>query len=128
MAYKLQITGPDGVNFNVKYEKLDKASKPEVEARAPDGSVVKERTVYNGQVLGPGATQRKYCDDKGNQFQKQELKFFFEGEFYSIRNGLEKSPRTCPVWPDTHLESSQRSSLNERQVSKSTNDDHEDHD
>jgi len=39
MAYKLQITGPDGANFNVKYEKLDKASKPDVEAKAPDGSV-----------------------------------------------------------------------------------------
>jgi len=41
---------------------------------------VKERTVYQGQVLGPGATQRKYCDDKGNQYQKQDLKFYFEGE------------------------------------------------
>ena len=80
MAYKLQIAGPDGANFNVKYEKLDKASKPDVEAHAPDGSIVKERTVYNGQVLGPGSTQRMWCDDKGNKYNKQDLKFFYEGE------------------------------------------------
>lgn len=80
MAYKLQISGPDGINFNVKYEKLDKASKPEIEVQAPGGIVVKERTIYQGQVLGPGATQRKYCDDKGNTYPKQDLKFFFEGE------------------------------------------------
>jgi len=79
MAYKLQIAGPEG-NFNVKYEKLDKQSKPEVVAKAPDGSIVKERTIYQGQVLGPGATQRKYCDDAGTQYQKDQLKFYYEDE------------------------------------------------
>jgi len=79
MAYKLQIVGPD-VNFNVKYEKLDKASRPDVVAKAPDGSVVKERTIYQGQVLTPGSTQKKWCDDKGNMYQKQDLKFYYEDE------------------------------------------------
>ena len=80
MAYKLQITGPEGTNFNVKYEKLDKEQRPNVEARVSDGTVVKERTVYNGQVLVPGSTQRKYCDDAGNQYAKQDLKFYYENE------------------------------------------------
>ena len=80
MARKLQIAGPDGINFNTKYEKLDKADRPSVEAKAPDGSIVKETTVYNGQVLLPGSTQRKWCDANGNQYQKGQLKFFYEGE------------------------------------------------
>jgi len=80
MAYKLQITGPDGVNFNVKYEKLDKAERPEVEAKAPNGKIVKERSVFNGTVLAPGMTQRKWVDDDGNTYQKQDLKFLYEGE------------------------------------------------
>ena len=80
MAYKLQIAGPDGLNFNVKYEKLDKASRPDVVAWAPDGSVVKERTIYQGNILAPGSTQKKWCDDKGSMYQKQDLKFYFEDE------------------------------------------------
>lgn len=80
MARKLQITGADGVNFNTKYEKLDKEQRPKVVAKAPDGSEVRESTVYNGQVLPPGSTQRKWCDSNGNQFAKQELKFFYEEE------------------------------------------------
>ena len=79
MAFKLQIAGPE-VNFNVKYEKLDKATKPDVVAKAPDGSVVKERTIYNGNVLVPGSTQKKWCDNQGNQYAKSELKFYFDGE------------------------------------------------
>ena len=79
MAYKLQIAGPEG-NFNVKYEKLDKADKPDVVAKAPDGSVVKERTLYQGTVLAPGATQRKYVDDAGTAYPKNALKFYYDGE------------------------------------------------
>ena len=80
MAYKLQITGPDGINFNVKYEKLDKAERPFVEAKAPNGNVCKERSVYQGNVLQQGDTQRKWCDDQGNIYDKQSLKFYYEGE------------------------------------------------
>jgi len=59
MAFKLQIVdNTNGLNFNVKYENLSKIKRPPVEAKAPNGNVVNERTVYQGQVLGPGSTQR----------------------------------------------------------------------
>jgi hypothetical protein len=60
MAYKLQISEPKlNLNFNVKYENLSKYERPDVEAKAPDGTIVKERTTYQGQVLGPGSTNRQ---------------------------------------------------------------------
>lgn len=80
MAYKLQIVEAKlGLNFNVKYENLSKLERPEVEAKAPDGSIVKERTTYQGQVLVPGSTQRQWVDDKGNSYQKSQLKFYYNG-------------------------------------------------
>lgn len=80
MAYKLQIVeDKQNLNFAVKYENLSKFERPEVEAKAPDGSIVKERSTYQGQILGPGATQRQWCDDNGNVYQKAQLKFFCQG-------------------------------------------------
>ena len=81
MAYRLQImdTG-NGIAFNIKYQNLSKAKKPDIIATAHDGSVVKERTVYQGQVLGPGATQRKWCNDQGDVFSKSELQFWHDGD------------------------------------------------
>ena len=81
MAYKLAISEPKlNLTFWVKYENLSKYERPEVEAKAPDGTLVKERTTYQGQVLGPGATNRQWVDDKGNIYQKSQLKFYFNGE------------------------------------------------
>jgi hypothetical protein len=81
MAFNIQIVdGSQGVSFNGKYEKLDKAKPPSVEAKAPNGKVVKERTTYQGQVLGPGSTQRQWVDDDGNAFSKAELTFWYDGE------------------------------------------------
>lgn len=81
MAYKLQIVeDKQGLNFNVKYENLSKFERPEVEAKAPDGSIVKERTTYQGQVLGQGATQRQWVDDNGIVYQKAQLKFYYNGQ------------------------------------------------
>jgi hypothetical protein len=81
MAYNIQIVdGSQGVSFNAKYEKLDKAKPPSVEAKAPSGKVVKERTTYQGNVLGPGSTQRQWVDDNGNAFSKAELTFWYDGE------------------------------------------------
>ena len=81
MAYKLTCIEPTmGLNFRVRYENLSKFERPEVEARAPDGSIVKERTTFNGQVLAPGSTQRQWCDDAGNVYQKSQLKFFYQGQ------------------------------------------------
>ena len=80
MAYKLQIVEDKmGLNFNVKYSNLAKNKRPSIEAQAPDGTVVKERSTYQGQVLGAGATQRQWCDDQGNVYAKQDLKFYYEG-------------------------------------------------
>lgn len=81
MAFKLQIVENKlGLNFQVKYENLAKLERPEIEAKAPDGSVVKERTVYQGNVLGPGATNRQWVDDQGNVHPKTSLKFYYNGE------------------------------------------------
>lgn len=81
MAFTLTCVEPTmGLSFQVKYENLSKYERPEVEARALDGSIVKERTTYQGQVLGPGATQRQWVDDNGNVYPKSQLKFFYEGQ------------------------------------------------
>lgn len=81
MAYKLQIVeDKQGLNFQVKYENLSKHERPEVEARAPNGTPVKERSVYQGQVLGAGSTTRQWVDDSGAVYQKSQLKFFFDGQ------------------------------------------------
>ena len=80
MAYKLQINDERGNGFQVKYQNLAKAKRPSVEAKNNAGDLCKETTMYQGQVLGPGATQRKYCDSHGNTFAKSDLKFYYEGE------------------------------------------------
>ena len=81
MAYKLQIVEDKmGLNFNVKYSNLSKYKRPDIEAKAPNGSIVKEHTTYQGQVLGPGATNRQWVDDQGNVYAKQDLKFFYQGQ------------------------------------------------
>jgi hypothetical protein len=81
MAYKLKIVeNAMGINFDCKYENLSKHVRPDVEAKAPDGSIVKEKTTFQGQVLGPGATNRQWVDDAGNIYQKGQLKFFYEGQ------------------------------------------------
>jgi hypothetical protein len=77
-GFKLQISDKqNGVNFNVRYEKLDRAERPEVIAKAPSGAIVKERTIYQGQALLPGSTQKQWVDDQGAVFSKAELTFWF---------------------------------------------------
>lgn len=80
MSYKLSIIDDKGVSFNVKYENLAKAKKPPVEAKNSNGDIVREKSVYQGQVLGPGSTQRKWTDDQGNFYNKTDLTFWYEGE------------------------------------------------
>ncbi len=78
MAYKLNISEPKlGINCQVRYENLSKLERPEIIAKAPDGTVVKERTTYQGQVLGPGSTQRQWVDDTGKVYGKSELTFWY---------------------------------------------------
>jgi hypothetical protein len=81
MAYKLQINdSKQGFNFNVRYENLSKAEKPPVVAKAPNGKEVHERTTYQGNVLGPGSTQRNWVDDTGAVYSKTELTFWYDGQ------------------------------------------------
>jgi hypothetical protein len=80
MAYKLTICDDKGNSFAVKYENLAKAKRPSVEAKNSNGDIVKERSMFQGQVLGPGATTRNWVDDKGQVYTKQDLKFYYEGE------------------------------------------------
>ena len=81
MAYKLSVVeNSKNINFNVKYENMAKLKRPEIEAKEPNGNVVKEKTIYQGTVLEKGSTNRRYVDDQGTEYQKSQLKFFYEGE------------------------------------------------
>jgi len=84
MAYNLQIDVPlysgNSLQMQVKYQNLSKYKKPPIEATAPNGKVVKECTVYNGDVLRPGSTQRQWVDEDDKQYAKSELTFKYEGE------------------------------------------------
>jgi hypothetical protein len=81
MSYKLQITDQtNGHNFNVRYENMSKQKKLEIEAKTPNGTIAKERTWYQGKALMPGDTQRRWVDDKGMEFSKNELKFYYNGQ------------------------------------------------
>lgn len=81
MAYNLQIVDEkNGITFNAKYQNMSNYKRPEIEAKAPNGKVVKERSTYQGTVLTPGSTQRQWVDDDANVYSKQELTFYYEGE------------------------------------------------
>jgi len=79
--YNLQIVDSEhGITFNSKYQNMSNYKRPEIEAKAPNGNIVKERSTYQGTVLTPGATQRQWVDDQGQVYSKQELSFSYEGE------------------------------------------------
>ena len=81
MAYKLTINGKTlALNFNVTYQNMAKTEKPEVIAKNKAGEIVKERTVYQGQILPPGSTQRQWTNDQGMAFPKNELTFWYNNE------------------------------------------------
>jgi hypothetical protein len=81
MAYKLQVVDEShGISFNAKRDNLSNYKSPEIVATAPNGKVVKERSVFAGQVLGQGATTRQWCDEDGNPYAKKELTFTYEGD------------------------------------------------
>ena len=77
MAYKLQIVEPkQNLNVNVRYENLARAKKPEIVAKNQKGDIIKYQTVYNGKPLLPGSTNKKWLDDKGIEWSKQDLTFW----------------------------------------------------
>ncbi len=81
MAYKLQVVDEQhGISFNAKRDNLSNYKSPDIVATAPNGNVVKERSVFQDQVLQPGDTTRQWCDDGGTQYSKKELMFKYEGE------------------------------------------------
>jgi hypothetical protein len=78
MAYKLQIVDKkSSINFHARFENLaNKADKTEITAKSVDGTTVKERSMFNGNVLLPGSTQRKWVDEQGKEYSKSELTFW----------------------------------------------------
>jgi len=77
MAYKLSITEPaQGISFNVRYENMSRAKRPEIVAKNPKGDEVKLSTVYQGKPLARGSTQKKWLDANGNEWSKQDLTFW----------------------------------------------------
>ena len=81
MGYKLQIVDPDkGFNMNVRFENMSRHKRPEIIAKNANGDIVKNTTVYQGNILGPGTTQKKWMDVKGNEYSKAELRFFMGDE------------------------------------------------
>jgi hypothetical protein len=81
MAYSVQIVDPkSGATFNAKYQNLNTYERPDIEAKAPNGKIVKNRSTYQGTVLTEGSTQRQWVDEDGNIYAKSELKFYYEGE------------------------------------------------
>jgi hypothetical protein len=81
VAFNLQIVDQkNGVTFNAKYQNMSNYKRPEIEAKASNGKIVKERSTYQGTVLGPGSTQRQWVDEDGTVYSKQELTFSYEGE------------------------------------------------
>ena len=75
--YKLSVVSEEhGISFNGRYENLSRADKPEIVAKALDGTVVKTTTVYNNQPLPAGSTTKKWMDPAGKEYSKTELKFY----------------------------------------------------
>ena len=82
-AKKLTITDPTGtipgLSINVRYEKMDREDAPEVEHRVGD-QVVKNRAIYGDIILLEGMTRKGWVDVNGKEYQKEEIKHFYEGQ------------------------------------------------
>ena len=91
MAYKLNIVdNTNSINVNVRYENLSKAKRPPVIAKAPNGKIVREKSIVNGKVLQEGEMQRNWVDDDGKIYGKSELSFWY-GEDQVQENSQTKS-------------------------------------
>lgn len=83
MAYNLQISSKDlGLNFSVKYEKMDRAKKPVIEARNQGGEKISEHQKCNkcNEVLRKGDTSKGWFNKGNQQFGRTELTFWHEGQ------------------------------------------------
>lgn len=81
MGYKLNVVCRElNVNFNCRYENMARSKKPEIVAKNKEMKQVREHTVYQGTVLKQGDTNRMWCDEEGNTYDKSELTFWLEDE------------------------------------------------
>jgi hypothetical protein len=102
MAYKLQVVDEThGISFNSKRDNLSNYKRPDVVATASNGTVVKERTLYQGQVLPAGSTNRQWADEQGNLFAKAELTFTYEDEVVE-ENSMTKVFQVMSFEPETN--------------------------
>lgn len=77
MSYKLQVTSEElNIACNVRYENLSKSKRPSIVAKNKDKKVVENLTTYKGEVLKKGSTQKKWLDEDGIEYSKDELTFW----------------------------------------------------
>ena len=77
MAYRLQITdNSNGHNFNVRYENLSKHKRPAIVAKNAAGDIITYTTMYQGNPLVKGSTNKKWIDDKNNEVARQDLTYW----------------------------------------------------
>ena len=82
-AKKLTITDPTGtipgLSINVRYEKMDREDPPSVVHKVGDLEV-KNRAIYGDIILLEGMTRKGWVDVNGKEYQKEEIKHFYEGQ------------------------------------------------
>ena len=80
---KLSITDPtgtvQGLNTNVRYEKMDRDEAPKIEHRVGD-IVVNFRSVHDDVVLLEGMIKKLWVDDQGVVYGKEQVHHFYEGQ------------------------------------------------
>ena len=86
---KLSITDTtgtvQGLNTNVRYEKLDRDEALKVEHRVGD-VVVNFRSVHDDVVLLEGMTKKLWVDDQGAVYGKEQVHHFYEGQEVSPKD------------------------------------------
>jgi hypothetical protein len=76
-AYKLCVQDNSlGINVNVRYENLERADKPEITTKGPQGQKVKQVRVWKGNVLEKDTVNNKYMDDAGGEYSKDQLTYW----------------------------------------------------
>ena len=81
MAYKLTITdNSNGHNFNVRFENLAKHKRPPIVAKNSAGDKVVYTTMYQGNPLPPGSTQKRWLDKDNKEWSKQDLTYWLEDQ------------------------------------------------
>lgn len=90
MASNLKVTNESlGIHFDCKYRKLDVAEKPVIVKKVGE-VVVEERTFfqYDGVdiPIPPGSTHKKIVDSDYNEYDKKDVKYYYNGEEVSEKS------------------------------------------